>query len=83
VPAARDNWWPLLAIAEAAGGEWPTLAITAAKKLSGRDDDETPGIMLLADLADLFARAEDSEGEPVALASAKIVTELAEMEDRP
>jgi len=82
---ARDNWLPLMAIAEAAGGDWPALATEAAKKLSGTDDDETPAIQLLEDLQRLFeeAAAEAGELEPVALASADIVTKLTEMEARP
>lgn len=40
---AQDNWEPLLAIAEIAGGEWPQLAREAALKISG-DADQTRGI---------------------------------------
>jgi putative DNA primase/helicase len=36
---AEDCWWPLLAIADVAGGSWPTLARTAALALSGEGDD--------------------------------------------
>ena len=32
---AQDNWEPLLAIADRAGGRWPTTARSAALKLSG------------------------------------------------
>ena len=37
---ARDNWEPLLAIAEACGGGWPERARDAAMQLSGIDDDD-------------------------------------------
>ena len=37
----RDNWMPLLAIAEAAGGEWPALARRAAVTLSVDDAPDT------------------------------------------
>ncbi|RWB60453.1 DUF3631 domain-containing protein [Mesorhizobium sp.] len=74
---ARDNWEPLIAIADAAGGDWPNLAREAAVALSGVDDDETPSIQLLQDLRALFRE----EGN--VLSSAQIVTALTEMEDRP
>ncbi len=38
---AADNWRPLLAIAEAAGGEWPALAHRAAVTLSVDDAPDT------------------------------------------
>ena len=52
---AQDNWEPLLAIAETAGGTWPTLARHAALTLSGRDEDGgTVGNELLADIRETF-----------------------------
>ncbi|GBG02535.1 hypothetical protein AZSI13_18620 [Azospira sp. I13] len=52
---AQDNWEPLLAIAELAGGEWPSLARHAALKLSGSGEDGgTVGNELLADIRELF-----------------------------
>src|SRR5262249_20748233 len=53
---AKDNWEPLLAIADLCGGDWPKMAREAAVKLSGIDDDETLGIQLLEDLRWLFER---------------------------
>ncbi|MEQ1856404.1 MAG: DUF3631 domain-containing protein [Longimicrobiales bacterium] len=48
---ARDNWRPLLAIAEAAGGAWPERARCAALLLSGSNDDEGDAVVaLLADM---------------------------------
>jgi len=77
---AADNWRPLLAIADAAGGEWPTRARQAARLLtptSGEDEDAA-GVLLLADLRDLFAeRGADR------LASEDIIETLRKMEDRP
>lgn len=52
---AADSWEVLLAIADAAGGSWPTLGRLAAVALSG--EDETPvsvGMRLLADIRDVF-----------------------------
>jgi putative DNA primase/helicase len=73
----RDNWEPLLAIANAAGGDWATLARTAARHLSRADDDETYAIVLLKNLAAMF----ETEGDE--LSSTTIVATLNEMEDRP
>ena len=52
---ARDNWRPLLAIAEAVGGEWPGRARLAAVALAGREaDSESLGVMLLTDIRAMF-----------------------------
>jgi putative DNA primase/helicase len=76
---AADNWRPLLAIADAAAGEWPERGRRAAIALT-RDsaEKEAPGIMLLGDLRELFA-AEPSG----VLFSKEIVAALAKREDRP
>jgi putative DNA primase/helicase len=58
---AADNWRPLLAIADVAGGQWPTLARTAARALSGEDatvDGASIGVQLLADIKSAFAEGE-------------------------
>ena len=52
---AADNWRPLLAIADAAGGEWPERAREAAVELSPGGDADTRRIMLLADIKAIFA----------------------------
>lgn len=52
---AQDNWEPLLAIAEMAGGEWQQIARHAAIKLSGSTGDGgTMGNELLADIREVF-----------------------------
>lgn len=58
---AQDNWEPLLAIADASGGDhWPRLARTVAVALSGgvEDDggDDSRGVQLLADLRRCFMK---------------------------
>ena len=76
---AADVWEPLFAIAEAAGGDWPTRAREAAKKLAGAQEVEAAEtdlkLLLLKDIRDIFAdefppghamhheRAEDAEHE--------------------
>ena len=76
---AADNWRILLAIADAAGGDWPRLARAAAVALNPADDDDTEaGVMLLADLRDIFdAQAAER------LESAFIAEDLAKLESRP
>lgn len=52
---AQDNWEPLLAIADVAGGHWPQLARSAALKLSGSESDAmSVGVELLADIQEIF-----------------------------
>lgn len=53
---AADNWRPLLALADLAGGPWPERARTAARRLSGTVDEAAAShrIQLLEDLTELF-----------------------------
>jgi putative DNA primase/helicase len=52
---AQDNWEPLLAIADVAGGQWPTLARSAALRLSGSGEDSaTIGSELLSDIREVL-----------------------------
>lgn len=57
---AADSWEPLLAIADSAGGQWPTRARAAAVALSGSRagnlDEVSLALRLLADLRTLFER---------------------------
>jgi hypothetical protein len=52
-----DNWRPLFAIAEIAGGDWPERAAAALTALTMSDDADTQGlgVMLLADVEQVFA----------------------------
>jgi putative DNA primase/helicase len=76
---AADNWRPLLAIADRAGGEWPKLARAAALVLSGDDaTDDTEGVQLLADIRSIFA-----ERKSVRLTSADLAATLVAIEGRP
>jgi 5S rRNA maturation endonuclease (ribonuclease M5) len=52
---AADAWEPLLAIADAAGGDWPSRARAAALILhADRADDESLGLRMLADTRLVF-----------------------------
>jgi putative DNA primase/helicase len=57
---AADNWRPLLAIADIAGGEWPKRARDAACLLSGEGHDATSiDVELLADIKLAFGEADE------------------------
>lgn len=52
---AADNFEPLFAIADAAGGKWPDKARKAATMLTDTsDNDASAGVMLLTDMRELF-----------------------------
>ena len=52
----QDNWEPLLAIAEAAGGHWPETARHAAVALSQNGDEQSSNaIKLLSDIRQIFS----------------------------
>jgi putative DNA primase/helicase len=76
---AAGNWRPLLAIADAAGGVWPSEARDAARTLSGSlEGDSGVEGLLLADLQAMF-----TEHKVQQLPSAAICQALAELEHRP
>jgi hypothetical protein len=75
-----DIWEPLLAIADAAGGDWPTRARTAAVELHGHDPTADPGVgaLLLSHIRDAF------DTEPMdAIASDKLLRALVGRDDGP
>jgi putative DNA primase/helicase len=75
-----DNWRPLLAIADAVGGEWPARARRAVQRgtaLAG-GDEQSVRALLLADIRTIFA-----ERGAERLASAELVAALAAIEGRP
>jgi hypothetical protein len=75
-----DNWRPLFAIAEIAGGDWQKRITAAFAKLGAKPDIDAEGyrILLLADLRDILNR---TDAEPIRLAF--LAETLAEIEDRP
>jgi hypothetical protein len=74
---AADNWRPLLAIAEAAGGAWRQRARAAAQAahLAGASDDALLEV-LLADIRDTIDASDE-------MASADLVEALVAIEGRP
>lgn len=75
----QDGWEPLLAIAEAAGGQWPQRARTAALQLYGRDVDDEDSIRLLEAVWRIF---EDRQ-HPEIMSCHDIATALNDMEEEP
>lgn len=78
---AADNWRPLFAIADAAGGNWPGLARHAAElaiDTGASEPDASLKTLLLTDLHDLFHEKSVSP-----LYSKDIVAALLALEDRP
>lgn len=75
---AQDNWEPLLAIAEVAGGEWPATARRAAMKLSGADSlTESVGSEMLADIQEVFEHKRVSK-----ISTADLIAALCEDEEK-
>lgn len=76
---AADVWEPLVAIADAAGGDWPERARQACKVIAGAAEDPRDGTAaerLLADMKAIF-------GDATFLYSATIARRLAEIEEAP
>ena len=78
-----DNWAPLYAIADMAGGDYPARIRAAAGTLTGRAAERVPAEryseMLLADVREVFA----ARGEPESMLSRDLDQALRELEDRP
>jgi hypothetical protein len=76
---AQDNWRALSAIAEIAGGDWPSRAAAAALALTEHEvDDDSIGVQLLADIRIVF-----NETQAQYLSSAQLLRHLNSMNDRP
>jgi hypothetical protein len=75
---AADVWEPLVMMAELAGGNWPELAWEACTAFveGARDDTETVGTRLLADLREIF-------GNEAQLSTEMILGKLCALEESP
>jgi len=74
-----DNWRPLLAISDVAGGPWPARAREVARLLCGlRPEEQSAGVAVLADIRSLFGVAGLKE-----IPTETILRELVKMEERP
>jgi hypothetical protein len=76
----QDGAEPLLAIADVAGGDWPSLARAALKELysSNNAADESIGVNLLSDIRDIFREKNSEE-----LSSKDLVRSLSTLDGTP
>jgi hypothetical protein len=83
-----DCWEPLLAIADAAGGDWPKRARVAAVELHGHDPaaDPSTGVLLLAHVREAFV-VRDEVGQGIGwreeLSTVALLRALVERDDGP
>jgi putative DNA primase/helicase len=68
-----DNWRPLLAIADAAGGDWPRRAREIASATV--DADQSKRVSLLSDIRDVFTEKETDKISSVDLVDALVAME--------
>lgn len=73
-----DNWRPLLAIADVAGGHWPDRARQAVAQSRNDGDDDSRLVILLADIKGTYGERETDR-----LASSDITEALNRIEGRP
>jgi len=76
---AADNWRPLLAIADAAGGKWPKLArqVAISIELSKQPAEQDPAVLLLEDIYEMTQQSNEN------LTAERLVSALVCLEDRP
>jgi hypothetical protein len=76
----QDIWEPLLAIADAAGGDWPKWARAAAVELHGGEvQDESAGVLLLRHIRDTF----EQHGALERITTAALLARLVDRDDGP
>ena len=84
---ACDNWRGMLAIADLARWEWPEMARIAAQTLSmqgSEQDDQSRGVMLLADIHHVFGdKARRGGADSDRISSTDLVDALVALTDRP
>ena len=83
-----DNWRPLLAIADLAGGHWPKRAREITAEADNANDDQSAPILLLQDIRWIFDGRPDENGKETTakierLSSADLVGRLVAIEGRP
>ena len=76
---AADNWRPLLAIADLAGGDWPKRARAVAEAAEAAKQDQSKRTLVLSDIRDFFA----ARPEVDRAGSAELTEALGAMESRP
>jgi hypothetical protein len=78
---AADLWEPLLAIADLAGGSWPSRGRRAAVELArvGREADRSLGVRLLADVRAIW----EEIGRPKHIATEELLERLQALDESP
>ena len=79
VNRSADNWRPLFAVADVAGGRWPEHARTVANASELSKEDQSKRTLLLCDIRDFFAARPEVDRAP----SAELAGALGAMENRP
>lgn len=78
---AQDNWTPLYRIAVTLGGAWPERVEAAYQAMEGGeadDHDDSPGITLLRNVAEVMAASGQDQ-----MGSSKLLEALIRLEDAP
>lgn len=78
-----DNWRPLFAIADAAGGEWPARVRLAVETIEAGGEDGGEAGMRLQLLADIRAAFAEAGADVEAMATSDLVRRLVEIEASP
>jgi putative DNA primase/helicase len=73
-----DNWRPLFAIADEAGGEWPARARKNARDADAAKTEQSVSVLLLMDIRDIFDAQETDR-----MSSGELVAGLTAIEGRP
>jgi putative DNA primase/helicase len=76
---AADNWRPLIAIADQAGGDWPVRVRAIAEASEASKEDRSIRAMLLADIRNVLA----ARPHATRIGSTELATELGMFEGRP
>ena len=76
---ACDNWTPLFTVAQLAGGDWPMLALDAAKALSSAVENNDRAEQLIHDARKIFT----DQGWPEVIKSGELVDSLNRIESSP
>jgi putative DNA primase/helicase len=79
VNRSADNWRPLFAIADIAGGRWPERARAVAEAAETAKQDQSKRTMVLGDIRDIFAARPEADR----VSSAELTNALGAMENRP
>lgn len=80
---AQDNWEPLLAIADYAGGEWPSRARACALKLSDKNEAHSRSTELLADIQAAFESTGRDQAQDRVISTADLIHTLTEDDTKP